>query len=320
MTTVAVVIPTYNRPDRVRDCLAHLALQTRRPDRIVVVDSSDQPGTCAVVEENPGVLYVRNPLGRGTTPEARAIGVSLCREDVIAFLDDDANARADWLERILSRYADPTVDGVGGCALNGIPGEREGGVGEIGLILPDGRLTGNFAADPGRDVEVDHLLGANMSFRRSAIERAGGIRGGYPGTCLREESDIALRIRRLGGRLVYAPDAIVDHLPGEYAKGRRFDRRYSYYANRNTIVLLSRVYGMSDPIVRRYLRVATREIGQELRRSARGLTRSLRTPPRQTVRQVGGGVTRAGAVLAGTVAGFPAALVQLRRDGRRPAR
>ena len=43
--SVAVVVPTFNRPDRVRDCLTHLARQAVPPDRIVVVDSSPDART-----------------------------------------------------------------------------------------------------------------------------------------------------------------------------------------------------------------------------------------------------------------------------------
>ncbi len=77
---------------------------------------------------------------------------------------------------------------------------------EIGRLLPDGRLTGNFTADPGRPIEVDHLLGASMCFRRSVIAGFGGIHDGYRGTCVREESDLCLRVGRAGYRLVYEPD------------------------------------------------------------------------------------------------------------------
>ena len=315
--TVAVVVPTFNRPDRVRDCLTHLSRQTVPPQRIVVVDSSPDARTEEVVRGFEGVVYARNPMGRGRTPESRQIGFSLTTEDLVAFLDDDANARPDWLEQLRRRYDDPTVGGVGGSALNGIEGERASGLGSIGLLLPDGRLTGNFAADPGRDVDVDHLLGANMSVRRSAIVEVGGIYGDYPGTCLREESDLALRIAKAGHRLVYTPDAVVDHLPGEYAKGRRFDRRYVFYANRNSVVLLARVYGMDAPIVRRFLGTATREVIGALRRGLRGAHTIGSVGPYRAVRTLGAGITRAAAVEAGVVAGMPAAARAIRSDRAR---
>lgn len=317
--TAVVVIPTFNRPDRVRECLSHLARQSVRPDRIIVVDSSPDARTEAVVREFPEVVYVRNPMGRGRTPESRNIGYSLTQEDIVAFLDDDANARPDWLAQILTRYADPEVAGVGGSALNGIPGERRSGLGSIGLILPDGRLTGNFAADPGRDLDVDHLLGANMSFRRTAIEEVGGIYGDYPGTCLREESDLALRIRVLGHRLIYTPEAIVDHLPGEYAKGRRFDRRYVFYANRNSVVLLARVYGLDAPILRRFLMTAWREVMVDVRRGLRGPLSAPEIGVAKACRTFLGGLSRAAVVMAGVVAGFPAARRAVSADRARQA-
>jgi len=318
--TASVVIPTYNRPEHVRSCLQHLALQTVQPVEIVVVDSSPDDRTKQVVENGfPEVRYVRNPMGRGATAESRQIGLGLVTADVLAFLDDDANARPDWLEQILRRYADPAVAGVGGSALNGIEGERSEGIGSIGLLLPDGRLTGYFAADPGRDIDVDHLLGANMSYRRSALLAVGGIYGGYPGTCLREESDIALRVTRSGARLVYTPAAVVEHVPGPYAKGKRFDRRYSYYANRNHIVLLTRNFGLGSQILRRYFVTAQRELTQEIIRGARGAAAFRTIGPKRAIRAFGGGTSRAAAQIAGLAVGLPVAVRLLKSDQRRAA-
>ena len=315
--TASVVIPTYNRPDRLRQCLHHLALQTVHPEQIVVVDSSEDDRTYDVVKgEFPEVVYLRNPGGRGKTPESRNMGLERVTTDVVAFLDDDANARPDWLQQVLNRYDDPGIGGVGGSALNGIDDERTAGIGSIGLLLPDGRLTGNFAADPGRDVDVDHLLGANMSFRRDALLAIGGIHGHYPGTCLREETDIALRVGRLGNRLVYSPDAIVDHVPGTYAKGTRFDRRYTFYGNRNHIVLLARIFGPTAPILGAYVLTAAMEMSTEMQRALRAAYEFRRTGVQAAARGVGGGLSRMAAVGAGVAVGFPAALRARRTDRR----
>jgi hypothetical protein len=113
--------------------------------------------------------------------------------------------------------------------------------------LPNGGLTGNFTVDTGGTVEVDHFIGANMSFRRAALAEVGGIHDYYPGTCLREETDPALRVRIAGWRLLFQPTAVVDHVSGTYAKGRRFDIRYSYYAQRNHLVLIAAVVGLRSP-------------------------------------------------------------------------
>jgi|GEM_PF-883280 len=321
--SVSVVVATYGRPDHVETCLTHLEQLRTAPLEVVVVDGSPDDRTRTVVARHPGVVYLRNDLGRGTTAESRQIGYRATTGDVLAFVDDDAFAEPDWLDEIVAPYADPEVVGVGGRALNGIPDEAVTGLGSIGRFLPDGTLTGNFAADPGRVVDVDHLLGANMSFRRSALDAIGGIRGDYPGTCLCEESDISLRLTAAGGRLVYTPRAVVHHVAAPYGiGGRRFDRRYQYYARRNHVVMLARNYGFGAPVLRRYLVTSLRAQGAALRsagRRALGRPGAFGETPTTRDRLMAPAVlTRIGADLAGLVAGFPAAraaIAQDRRDG-----
>ncbi|WP_454043020.1 glycosyltransferase family 2 protein [Cellulosimicrobium sp. Marseille-Q8652] len=318
-TTAAVVVATYNRPDHVRTCLEHLAAQTLQPDRVVVVDSSPGTATRDVVAQFPGVLYLRNERGAGSTATSRAIGVAEVTSDVVAFVDDDAYAAEDWLEQIVARYADPEVGAVGGRALNGQPGEDAEGADRVGLLLDDGSLTGFFAADPGHDVDVDHLLGANMSMRRAALDAVGGIADHYPGTCLREETEPVLRLRLAGWRVVYTPAAVVEHVAGPYAKGRRFDLRYTYYAQRNHVVLLARTVGVRDVKFRRNLRTSLRQAGGELRYAGRAVGR-LRTREGSVVRGVGNGLLRSATTLVGAASGLGAAAVLEVRGDAGPSR
>lgn len=322
--TASVVIATYRRPAHIRECLTHLAAQTTSPVRTIVVDASPDTLTRDVVAEFAGVEYRRNERGIGSTATSRAIGIADVTEEVVAFIDDDAYAEPEWLEELLRPYADERVGAVGGRARNGQPDEEQEGIGQIGLLLPDGRLTGHFAADPGRDVEVDHLLGANMSVRMSAVRALGGIRDFYPGTCLREETDIALRMRRAGFTIVYTPAAVVRHVAGDYARGRRFDARYRYYGARNHIVLLATTLGYRDPHLRRYLGTALSRAAHDLAAGVRAVRDPKRRGLGQKARGALGGVRRAGLDLTGTVSGLAAsvgATAKLRRPGqrRRPA-
>ena len=300
-----MLIATYNRPELLERCLDHLRRQTTAPTQIIVVDSSLDERSAEVVRARGGITYLRNPLGRGHTATSRALGIAAAADvDVIAFIDDDAFADPDWLEQLLSRYDDPAVGGVGGRASNGIPGEEKEGWDAIGRFLPDGTLTGNFAADPGKDVAVDHLLGANMSLRMSALREVGGIQDFYPGTCLREESEIALRLRLAGYRLIYTPAAYVLHVAGPYAKGRRFDARYSYFGQRNHLVLLGRVLGPRDRRFRRYLGVATRQLGADLAYAAGSLRRGRLVGEESVTSGVGRGLTKAASTTAGILIGL----------------
>lgn len=299
--SAVVVVATYRRPEHVRTCLEHLQKQTVAPRRIVVVDASPDQLTASVLADFPDVEYRRNDLGVGTLAASRAIGSYDATEDVVAFIDDDAYAEPEWLARILAAYDAPDVGAVGGRARMNMPGEEAEGLDRIGRFLPDGRLTGNFAADPGRTIDSDHMLGANMTVRTDVLRGFGGVHDYYPGTCLREDSDLSLRVRLAGYRIRYAPDAVVLHVAGDYAKGRRFDLRYRYYGSRNHVVLLRTTLGWRDPHLARYLLstfpALARTVGEGLQgtEQRRGLIARLRG--------AAGGVVRAATDAAGTLVG-----------------
>ena len=317
--TVSVVIITYKRPDFVTRCLEHLLAQTRAPLEILVVDSSSDDETERLVGERfPTVAYAVCTAGMGAMATARNLGYRMTAGEVLAFIDDDAFAEPTWLEHLLPFYDDPAVGAVGGRQIRRVPGELDEGVDAIGQLQPDGSITGNFAADPGRPVPVDHLLGANMSFRRSVLDLIGGIHEGYGGTCVREETDLCLRVAHAGFKLVYTPDAVVEHLAAPYAKGRRFDLRYVYWAQKNHLIVLIRNFGLTEPIVRRYLSTSVAgslaAIGERTSSArSRARTRDLSG----ALRSGGGAVLRTGVVMAATVTGVWAGVRLAGRD-RRP--
>jgi GT2 family glycosyltransferase len=301
--TATVIIVTLDRPDCVRRCLACLAAQRRPPEQIIVVDASSDERTRRVVEEFPPVLYLRNDNGIGRMTASRNIALARSTGEIIAFLDDDAFAATDWLERLLEPYADPSVGEVGGRALNKQPGEERTGVDKVGRLDRNGVLHGYFAADTGKPVEVDHVMGCNMSFRRSALAELGGFREDYPGISgLCEDSDMSLRVRALGHRIVFTPHAVVEHLGAPQAIGRRFDLRYTYFARRNQTVLLVRNFGLLSVIV------------------WRNLVLSCATSVLECARKMAGAVARYLVASWGTASGLWFGISLLAKSGRSPVR
>lgn len=210
---ISIVIITRNRPQMMRDCLAHLKQQTRLPDEIIVVDSSTGEETQAVLDEYPESVRLRIPDGRNNMPQARNLGIAHACGEIVAFLDDDSMARPDWLRCLLEPYADPAVGGVGGRVIDALEQARvRPDDPRIGVLQHDCRMTTNFILDPGRPVEVDHVRGCNMSFRRVALEGSGGFDLRYIGSNVGEDADLCLRIKKMGWKLVFQPVAIVDHL------------------------------------------------------------------------------------------------------------
>jgi GT2 family glycosyltransferase len=300
--TVSVIIATYNRPDCLGECLRRLAGQSRKPEQIIVVDASPDDLTRRTTLGFAEASYFRNPRGRGHMTVSRNIGLSHATGDIIAFLDDDAFAAPDWLERLTEPYADPSVGAVGGRALNKQPDEERTGVDKVGRLDRNGVLHGYFAADTGKPVEVDHIIGCNMSFRRSVLAELGGLRDDYPGTEVREETDLAFRVRARGYKIVFTPHAVVDHIGAPQAVGRRFDLRYAYYAQRNHLVLLLRNFGPASPVV------------------WRNLGWSLGAGALDAMRRIAGACARILVTGLGTISGLCVGIALLARDGTDPIR
>ena len=133
--------------------------------------------------------------------------------DKIAFLDDDAAAENDWLERLLEPFSDERVVGVGGKVVPAWVGGRPSWMPEE-LFWVVGCTFRGFAHDRG---PVRNVLGANMCFRRSALEAAGlfltgvGYRAGR--LLSGDDTEICMKIAhvRPGCKIIYEPKAIVRH-------------------------------------------------------------------------------------------------------------
>lgn len=301
--TISVIIPTYNRSQCIGENLTRLRQQTPPPEQIIVVDASPDDRTEQVVAGFPGVVYLRNAAGRGNTPRSRNLALRRATGEILAFLDDDAYVHPGWTANLAASYADASVAGVAGRALNGQPGEEAYGADQIGRFLPDGRLTGNFAADPGRIIEVDHMIGCNMSLRASVVARLGGFRDdmrpGPFGIC--EETEICLRARRLGCRFIFNPAVCADHVGARQPGGRRFSPKYSYYHVKNNFVMVIRNYGPGGLAARHVAGIGW-QVGREF------------------VRKVGGALAHLVYSGVGLVSGLLSGLYWLGRTGLDPTR
>lgn len=100
--SISVVIPAYNCEMFIGEALQSIQEQTRRPDRVVVVNdgSTDQTGEVitkfALVSSLPLEVVSQN---NGGIASARNAGVERCKEDLIAFLDADDRFYPSFLER-----------------------------------------------------------------------------------------------------------------------------------------------------------------------------------------------------------------------------
>jgi GT2 family glycosyltransferase len=237
----SVVIITLNRPDCVHECLCHLSAQSRKPEQVIVVDSSPDNRTTEVCnsfyDAFRNLMYLRNETGIGRMTTSRNIALPNCTGEIISFIDDDAYAYPEWADSVLSTFADQSVSAVAGHVV----GDMSDADLPIGIIDANGNVIGNFGKRIEQPIEVEHAMGCNMSFRSSVLDELKGFRTDYPGISgIREDTDVFLRLKYLGKKVIFQPKASVRHIGAPQMKGRRFDLTYTYSAARNHTVLLIR--------------------------------------------------------------------------------
>lgn len=108
MTTVAVVVATYNGAAWLGDQLASILAQTRRPDRIVVTDDASTDDTvclarAALAGFSGEVIIATNSGPRGVVPNF-SHGVTLASTELIALCDQDDLWRRDKLELMVAEF------------------------------------------------------------------------------------------------------------------------------------------------------------------------------------------------------------------------
>lgn len=106
MTSISVIIPTYNREGFIADAVRSVLAQTRPVSEVIVVDDGSTDGTKALFEAQfarPEVRYVRQEnAGPGA---ARNLGMSLAKGEWLAFLDSDDLWRPRKIEHFLDTLA-----------------------------------------------------------------------------------------------------------------------------------------------------------------------------------------------------------------------
>ncbi len=216
-TSVAVVVPTHGRADRLTRLVRALEKQTLPADRfeVVVVDDCSPDDTAAVLDDlvttSPLRLHVLRQSQRSGPAAARNRGWRDSDAPVIAFTDDDCVPEPEWLEQGLGAMADSARLVVGRT----LPPDDQ-------LALTRQPFSRAMVVDSARFFET-----CNVFYRRVDLEAAGGFdeRFRRPSG---EDTRLGLSVTDLGVTPVYAVDAVVRHdvRPGDLSATLRETLRW----------------------------------------------------------------------------------------------
>ena len=198
-----------------------VVLQTFGDWDLIVVGQGDADALGAETRRaaagDPRVRYVH--LDRRGASAARNAGADRSIGEIVVFMDDDCEARQDWLATIDKCFTDDI--GLVGGAVEAPPKDHALFAVCPWMIPPD---TIYIPQDSdGILPQGSHVLSANMAVRRKDFEYVGGFDeclgtgSGFGGG---EEHDLVLRLARRRVQIRTTPDSVVCH-SGGYRYGLR---------------------------------------------------------------------------------------------------
>lgn len=232
---ISVIIVNWNSGPWLARVCAGLAAQTIDDFEVIVVDN-------ASTDDSVRRAMPLLPQAR-LLPQAQNLGFAagnnlaarIATGNWLACLNPDAVPAPDWLERLLAAAAaHPEFTIFGSHQLMAEQPERLDGIGDAyhvsGLVWRMGHGA-DHAAAPRRPMEIFSPCAAAALYRRDQFLDIGGFDERY--FCYLEDVDLGFRMRLLGQRALYVPDAVVRHA-GSASTGRH-SAFTIYHSQRNLV-------------------------------------------------------------------------------------
>lgn len=232
--TVAVIIVNYNGGQYLEKCLEALSKQSRKPDKVLIVDNnSDDFHAARINDRYPQVDILALDENTGfAAANNRAVRLLNGMEWVV-LLNPDAYAQHDWLENFLAGARSHPDVHYFGCHMLAATENKQDGTGDVyhisGAVWR--RDYGQAVGVKRGEGEIFSPSGAAALYRRDVFMEAGGFNEAF--FCYLEDIDLGFRLQLLGYRCIYIPDAVVTH-EGAALVGKHSDFQV-YHGHRNLV-------------------------------------------------------------------------------------
>jgi mycofactocin system glycosyltransferase len=201
---VSITIPVYNRAGEIGECLESLLTLSYPEDRleIIVVDDGSTDNLHEVISRYP-VRLLAYPDNRGQS-HARNLGVAAARGEIIAFIDSDCVAGAQWLSELTPYFQDIRVALVGGYVAAYY---RKTWLDRYEAAASPLNMGKHLAIGEAQDLDF-YVPTCNLLVRKDAYQGVGGL-----DEALRfgEDVDLCWKLRKRGHRQLYVPKGPVRH-------------------------------------------------------------------------------------------------------------
>lgn len=231
---VSVIIPVYGKIDYTLRCLSSIAQNLpETPFEVLVVDDHSPDNSVEEFKKVKGIRLLLNSRNQAFIRSCNK-GAKEAKGKYLYFLNNDTEVLPGWLDHLLRTFSDLPGTGLAGSKLLYPDGSlQEAG----GIIWSDGSAW-NYGRNQNPDLpefnyarEVDYCSGASIMVPKELFEKLGGFDELYlPAYC--EDSDLALKLRGQGYRVIYQPFSVVVHHEG-ITSGRDLTQGIKAYQIKN---------------------------------------------------------------------------------------
>lgn len=196
----SIIIPVKKINDYIRESIPYIKnLEYEQFEVLILPDELDK------IDFQKAQII---PTGTVGPAIKRDLGSKHASGEILAFLDDDAYPREDWLKNAARHFRKEEVAAVGGPAVtpdsDSLLQKASGLV--LASLLGGGKVTYRYL--PGKLQEVDDFPSVNLFVRKSVFEEIGGFDSHYwPG----EDTKLCLDIIKKGKKIIYDPEVFVWH-------------------------------------------------------------------------------------------------------------
>jgi GT2 family glycosyltransferase/glycosyltransferase involved in cell wall biosynthesis len=213
---VSIIIPVFNQLPYTLNCIKSiLDLPTTNRYEIVVVDDCSNDETRYVLSELKAIRYLRRQVNGGFI-QCCNLGASQAQGRYLLFLNNDTVVLPGWLDELVATFFNFEDVGLVGAKLLYPDGTlQEAGciVWRDGSAWNFGRCDTPLKPEYNYAREVDYCSGACVMIPRELYQELGGFDVTYS-PAYYEDTDLALKVRQLGKKVIYQPLSMLIHFEG----------------------------------------------------------------------------------------------------------
>lgn len=217
---VSIIIPSYNRGNVLVDTVNQVLNQKYNSFELLVVDQTDDKKYDVssklnkILDSRLRVFYV----SPNSLTAARNFGLSKAKGKIVIFIDDDVKIKNNFIEEHVKNHKNGVVAVAGKVTQKNHP-KYDYPVYFDKYGFQHGLFNSN------KDSDISTFPGGNVSINKKKAIEAGGFDSSFTGSAIREESEFAYRLSKMG-KIVYRPSANLIHLAIPFGGCRIYTHQY----------------------------------------------------------------------------------------------